>query len=200
MNKIYLYAEFLGNIGQVTLHASLETHTNEQTRVSVEPVLKTVIVRHDGETAQLVLPVKVSATADLKVPSQRTKELSFRLQIEGPSTATSRPADVDDGTYWSSRVLRPTTKIKCRDCRVDVLQAQRDMTWKDLPSENWAELMDYWHCHKPHNEAEDDATTELAVQKGYGAGSKIVAESTIGLVDVSSFLLAAVDCPGALVS
>lgn len=24
--------------------------------------------------------------------------------------------------------------------------------WKDLPSGNWAEMMDFWHCHKPDPE------------------------------------------------
>jgi hypothetical protein len=71
-------------------------------------------------------------------------------------------------------------------------------TWKDLPSENWAEMMEFWHCHKPHDH---DAKDEDSLgKKGYGASSAIAAQPSVGLVDQTSFLVSEVDCTGLLVS
>ena len=199
MSKIYLYAEVLSNIGQVTLHASLETYKNEGTKFFITSDQRTITVQHEGEIAHLFLPVKIAGTAKLTLPAQRAKELSFRLQIEEATHDLPHLTALNDETYWSSTALQSQAQLQCRSCKHEILLSGRKMLWKDLPSENWAELMEYWHCHKPHNEDDDSATANGATRKGYGASSKIVAEQGIGLVDVSSFLLASTDCPGAQV-
>lgn len=71
--------------------------------------------------------------------------------------------------------------------------------WKDLPSGNWAEMMDFWHCHKPdppEEERNKEGEDPNAVVKGYGAGNQLVAVEGTVLVDVTSFLVKGVDCLG----
>lgn len=70
--------------------------------------------------------------------------------------------------------------------------------WKDLPSENWAEMMEFWHCHKPHDH--DQRDPESLASKGYGANNAISAQPGIGFVDLTSFLFAESDCDGLKVS
>ncbi|SCU83524.1 LAMI_0C03554g1_1 [Lachancea mirantina] len=41
-------------------------------------------------------------------------------------------------------------KILCRVCKSALLESDECQKISDMPSEFWAELMDYWHCHKPH--------------------------------------------------
>jgi hypothetical protein len=74
--------------------------------------------------------------------------------------------------------------------------------WKDLPSENWAEMMDFWHCNKPdiHEPNESSAREShldgagSVASKGYGADTKFAARITVGFVDITTFLLTNSDC------
>jgi hypothetical protein len=63
--------------------------------------------------------------------------------------------------------------------------------WKDLPSENWAEMMEFWHCHKPEDDHGKDH--EHLTSKGYGARSMIGAQLGVGFVDLTSFLFSESD-------
>jgi len=77
------------------------------------------------------------------------------------------------------------------------------VTWKDLPSENWAEMMDFWHCHKPteHESHAGHSDEETATaNKGYAANSKFTAQNKVGFVDLTTFLLDAKDCNNIRVS
>ncbi|KAG7138101.1 hypothetical protein HYQ45_004753 [Verticillium longisporum] len=91
--------------------------------------------------------------------------------------------------------------IACRQCGEAVVPEDRLDVWKDLPSENWAEMMDFWHCHKPHDHGQekngdDDDDDEHLTKRGYGANSSIAAQTRVGFVDLTSFLLAEEDCTG----
>jgi len=89
------------------------------------------------------------------------------------------------------------------------------MTWKDLPSADWAEMMDLWHCHKPdkHENGHEDengkgnddhqkrwvekvphSNDENGVVKGCGEVNQVTALPGTVLVDVSSFVVADGDC------
>ena len=63
--------------------------------------------------------------------------------------------------------------------------------WKDLPSEGWAEMMDFWHCHKPDEPHMHD---HGSLKKGYAANSQLALKQGIAMVDANDFLLASEDC------
>ncbi|KAL8735873.1 MAG: hypothetical protein Q9181_002651 [Wetmoreana brouardii] len=88
--------------------------------------------------------------------------------------------------------MSPETRIACRACQA-LLVKESVQNWKDLPSENWAEMMDFWHCHKPDT---DDvfAHQTSGVHKGYGAANSIEPTAGIGLVDITCLLMMQQDC------
>jgi len=90
--------------------------------------------------------------------------------------------------------MLPGSPIRCRQCDQVIVQRGEIRVWKDLPSENWAEMMEFWHCHKPssHDQPQDEA---LAT-KGYAANTAITAQSGVCLVDIISFMLFESDCSG----
>lgn len=153
MTKIYLYAEVLTNIRQVTLYASLQTTKNKETKIDLSSDKKVITVHHDGESSSIYLPTQISGTAAITIPAERAKELSVRLEIEDVSEL--RPADEDlrgVEVPWSADGLTSETSMFCKACQSSILGPGRVKVWKDMPSENWAEMMDFWHCHKPHEE------------------------------------------------
>ncbi|KAF5022241.1 hypothetical protein F66182_5714 [Fusarium sp. NRRL 66182] len=80
------------------------------------------------------------------------------------------------------------------DCGNEFVAQNTINTWKDLPSENWAEMMEFWHCHKPHDHQHQDS--ESLATKGYGANHAISAQQGTGFVDLTSFLFQESDCSG----
>ena len=202
MSDIYLYAEVLRNIKQITLYASLRTDKNESTKIDISSDRRYITVSHEGQTAKLLLPLQVSGTAEVTIPVQKAKNLSVRLQLEDTDAVNPRGEDVSHDGPWSAGALRPGAQIRCIKCESLMMQTNVNFQWKDLPSENWAEMMDFWHCHKPQDAAEDKFAKKGAVAetKGYGAASRIKASRGIGLVDSSTFLLAKEDCSDVQVS
>ena len=94
---------------------------------------------------------------------------------------------------WSAAELDQDVAMVCRQCHASLLPPRRPFVWKDLPSEHWAEMMEFWHCHKPHDHSSGATNPELA-KKGYSASNRIAARTGCGLIDLSSFLLATADC------
>lgn len=198
MPSPFLYAELLSNIRQVTLYASLESYKNEETKIQLSSDRKSVSLSHDGELATMLLPNEIAGTAQLTMPAHRAKELSFRLQIAEAIEPTRTITASDNEVPWSANTLREVAQIRCRACENQIIDSFIIYSWKDLPSEHWAEMMDFWHCHKPHDHKNHNG--EEIAGKGYGASTKVTAESGVGLVDISSFLLAEEDCHGVQVS
>ena len=209
-SAIMLYAELLLHIRTITLFASLRTHHSRETKAQLSADGSCITVSHEGQSATISLPLKMEGTGDatLELPAQPpSKELTLRLQMEEREgsellgmMAEERKANIVpwDGAAMS-RIDKPT--ILCKSCEREILPADTIKEWKDLPNENWAEMMDFWHCHKPDEHHLHDHTHEAAIgQKGYAAGSRLLAAAGIGFVDLTSFLFKEQDCPGAQVS
>ena len=186
---------------------------------------------HDDVTDTIKLPARVNEASRLalSVAGQRAtdprgnghdqQEYSFRMQIDDEDASLlSREEHMDSFVPWTATDMTSCTRLRCRHCRSILLDshmprssdaAEKDTqgwVWKDLPSGNWAEMMDFWHCHKPdphedhdHNhDHENSATAEdqNATVKGYGAANQVVATSGTVLVDSATFLLTDSDCRG----
>lgn len=131
------------------------------------------------------------------------------MQIDEPDDSLpSKDPLIDDFVPWTAADMSPSTRLRCSGCENVILNNPRcadgsgdtspaGWTWKDLPSGNWAEMMDFWHCHKPdppegHRHVEDPN----AQTKGYGAANQVVATAGTVLVDVATFLVSEADCGG----
>ncbi|EXJ88670.1 hypothetical protein A1O1_05601 [Capronia coronata CBS 617.96] len=191
--KIYLYAEALTHIRQLTLYASLETEKNEHTKILLSSDKKIITAVHDGESSSIYLPTQISGTAHVTFPIDKKTEISARLQIDDAAqlkAVSDEPGGIE--VPWTAGDLNEGTSIRCKSCHGVVLRPGQVSTWKDLPSEHWAELMDFWFCHKPHDN--DSAHQHAAESKGFSPTSKFTATPRVGLVDAVSFLLHEANC------
>lgn len=209
--SITLYAELLLHVRTVTLFASLRTNHSRETKATLSADGSRITVAHEGHAAMIHLPFNVKAGGDaaLSLPSQPpSKELTLRLQLEeredsnllGTLRSENRQENVSP---WNGASLNGmhNPEVICRSCGEIVVPQGRVSQWRDLPNENWAEMMDFWHCHKPDEHSLYDQTHKDALdQKGYAAGNQLRAVEGIGFVDLTSFLLDTKDCEGAQVS
>lgn len=196
--RIYLYAEILTHIRQLTLHASLQTEKEEGTKLDVSTDKKVISVTHDGETQKLYLPTQISGDAQITFPLQKKTEIAARVQIEDEHDWKCMINNEIEAP-WMAAGMTTNTAIQCRYCEAGIVTAGAIKLWKDLPSENWADLMDFWFCHKPHEEGQDHAQ-DAATAKGFSSKSRLAVTAGIGMADLISLVLHADDCSNVKVS
>ncbi|CAK7200571.1 E3 ubiquitin-protein ligase E3D [Sporothrix eucalyptigena] len=193
-SPVQLYAELLGNIRQVSISASFAGAADPtKTTAEILPDGLTLRIQHIGQTVVLTLPGRVAAA---ELPLHPDVNIVWRLPVAGPPLINN-----DDLAPWSAPDLPPNARVSCRACDAEIVTASTLTTWKDLPSDNWAEMMEFWHCHKPDTKKgeEKDKDNNLA-DRGYGANSVIAAEKGIGFVDLTTLLLSEEDCLNLLFS
>lgn len=192
MPKIYLYAEILTHIRQLSLHASLQTAKTEGTKVDVSTDKKVITVEHDGETQKLYLPTQISGTAQVIFPILKDTEISARVQIDDEHEWKCN-INNDIEAPWMAADLTEESAIQCRQCQAIIIAQGTIHQWKDLPSENWAELMDFWFCHKPHDEPQN-GNDDAAEAKGFSPQSRLTVSPSVGMTDLVSIVLHDSDC------
>ena len=206
MLKPLIYAELLSNIRQISVVAALDTPCDASTSVELSADGKKVILHHRGATSSLNLPGQVAPSCLLQKPVLGSKDLSWRLALSDPPSRPNAEAAVCTDAPWPATDLEEGSDFSCRSCNAPVLKQAVIKGWRDLPSENWAEMMDFWHCHKPDvpasngNGHDGHSHGDHNASKGYGANTKFTAQPGIAFVDLTTFLVSQSDCPGVEVS
>lgn len=207
--KSLVYAELLSNIKQVSILASLTSPCDVNTKVKLLDDGQKLTLIHCGQVQVFSLPHKVYPNFNFQVSSKiGSQELSWRLPLIDQSLNQARQDTFCSEVPWSAKALESRTELRCRSCNEVIVKEGKIYSWKDLPSENWAEMMDFWHCHKPddvqsHHVLGDDCTgsqenpTSIHMkmtERGYGANNSISAQHGVGFVDISTFLITEEDC------
>ncbi|KAK1687738.1 ubiquitin-conjugating enzyme E2-binding protein [Colletotrichum godetiae] len=215
-NTPNIYAELLTNIRQLSVAVTLPSPAGGQTRALIAADGSTLHIHHAGTETYFPLPGRVLAQGDAPTalptppPSASSPSashtLSWRLPLaDSPAAPRTGTSLADDPVPWTARDLLPGSAVACRHCAAVVVPGGKAGEWKDLPSENWAEMMDFWHCHKPSTDHEHEhggggdggkADHEHLTRRGYGANSSIAAQPGVGMVDLTSFLFCEADCVG----
>lgn len=203
--KVLLYAELLPNIRQVSVMVTLDQPCYSSTKGLLAADGRHILLTHRGENYTLNLPEQAVPTTELQKPIIGSKELSWRLAVAGlPSHSSAEFAQSNDAP-WPAKDLGPSSEFCCRRCGAVIVPKDAIKSWRDLPSENWAEMMDFWHCHKPEDKPDVETNGEEShaghihsedpnANRPYGANTKFIAQPGIGFVDLPSFLLVDSDC------
>ncbi|TLD28164.1 hypothetical protein PspLS_03983 [Pyricularia sp. CBS 133598] len=221
-----IYAELLPNIRQVSVVASLPSPCDVSTRALLLSDGSRIHVTHRDDSRLLELPAAVvqgggggSAILPLKPAADNGCKLTWRFPLDLASStpkATSAPSGVAGSSVpWEAVNITAGSVVRCRGCKAELVPGERIVEWKDLPSANWAEMMEFWHCHKPddhegpdghrhdghdHDDHQvkggDKADEQALARRGYGANSSIQARRGVGFVDLMTFLFSEDDCQG----
>ncbi|KAL8798012.1 MAG: hypothetical protein Q9182_007042 [Xanthomendoza sp. 2 TL-2023] len=201
MAEIYIYAELLLNIRQVTTLASLPSDCNTGTFVTLSQNRISLSIKHEGRSARIKLPARIHIGCVLQIAPGSTRALSFRLPI-ADDAAIELGGTLQPTSAWPAHSITPGSELACRSCFAPLIK-ESVKHWKDMPCEDWAEMMDFWHCHKPDTEDDDGASSgqqqqqqqqQIGLRKGYGAGNCIAPTPGVGLVDTTYFLLMRREC------
>jgi hypothetical protein len=187
--SVHIYAEHLINIRTLTIQVSLPTKSDGSTTLSADGSILTL--SHRGETVSVTLPlsIPISECAKLSVPAIPSTNLSCRVRLDDTPPQDSQSSETI--IPWTATSLSQQVGLQCKACNAEILPRGTVLTWKDLPSEGWAEMMEFWHCHKPDEPHDHEHQTD---KKGYSANSMLAITPSVGLVNATSFILAADDC------
>lgn len=188
-----LYAEHLFNIHAISIQAVLPSPSNKETCATISTDGSSLTLAHNGHVASIKLPAAVPkgrTTAALPIPEAPCERMSFRVQLQ-QATLADGSQEVESIVPWTAAALNADTELSCMHCQQIVLARGKVLTWKNLPSENWAEMMDFWHCHRPHVAHDHDRDPPT---KGYSVDSTLALNPGIGMVDPVDFVLASKDC------
>ena len=197
--KPLMYAELLSNIRQISVIVALEEPCDLTTKAELSPDGRHFILHHGGEKSFLGLPGQVPPSFQLPKPVSGARELTWRFPLASQPTRPSLDNMQSNSAPWSAKLRGEDLEFMCRACGVVIVKRGNIRAWKDLPSENWAEMMDFWHCHKPDvSVASDSSPADKAVEhssanRGYGAHTKFAPSPGIGFVDLTTFLLSEKD-------
>jgi hypothetical protein len=195
-----MYAELLSNIRQISIIVTLPTPCDASTKIELVANGRLLILNHGGSSSSLHLPGQAAQDFGLQKPVLGSKELSWRLPLNLPPSRVI--ADLSPVAPWPATDFNEDAEFSCRSCGTPILGKGVIRNWRDLPSENWAEMMDFWHCHKPdvpavnrkghHGHSHDDPNAS----RGFGANANFIAQSSVGFVDLTTLLVSRFDCQG----
>jgi hypothetical protein len=201
MSSIEIYAELLNNIRAVTLVVSLQSESNQETNATLSADGQMVTISHESISASIRLPTQMTGggTATLALPAAPAKDLTLRLQLQETAPGLLKLEDESSENIipWSAPDLDLSVSLLCKNCNTKVLRSSAIREWRDLPSENWAEMMDFWHCHKPHD---DRSSPPDQSDKGYSASNQLRATPSIGFIAPLYFVFTEQDCTNVVVS
>ena len=170
-----IYAELLSNIRQISILAELPTPSDASTKVSFQSDHKHLSLFHQGTTTMLELPGEVSETCVSQQPAPGLKQSSWRIPLASQPPQTHPSFAETPNAPWSANDMDSSSSLTCRACFSTIIEAGKIKTWQDLPSANWAEMMDFWHCHKPDvPKVEQNGQESGLVEKGYGDRKSVV--------------------------
>lgn len=192
------YAELLLNIRTVTVFISLPTLPSAETRLALTDDCAAIMVLHEGQESTLRLPIQISRPKSLHLPLANLASALVHLRFkpaDEDSILITKGEQAENVYPWSASIMPASCNLTCCTCGNSFAAFDSGQQWKDLPSENWAEMMDFWHCHKPQK-AQTASTEDSTATRGYSASNSLTARLGVGFVDASRFLLHSRDCHG----
>ncbi|KAF2459792.1 HECT-like ubiquitin-conjugating enzyme-binding-domain-containing protein [Lineolata rhizophorae] len=200
--SIAIYAEHLLHTRTISVHAAFAPLAAAPPALgaALAPDRLALLVRRGDQRAALALAAPVAAPApapagplDLPLPRGAARAGAFALRLRvGAAAAGVAAEDARENVVpWSGAALAAAAGggeegagrdvaacVRCGGCRGGVLRAEKARAWRDLPREDWAEMMEFWHCHKPGGGGEGEG----GEAKGYAAGGRVRAlEGVVGV-------------------
>ncbi|CDK29983.1 unnamed protein product [Kuraishia capsulata CBS 1993] len=162
-------AEFLPRIQRLSVSIQLAEELESCSLSSADELQMTV---KGGARYAFTLPhpvVEVSNLVDfvqndgfcktLKLPTPILQSDRVYLDKSNNVLMTKEPK-WDHNELARRRSTRSNTLVRCANCGLSLLNLSQVTTLRGMPSEIWAEMMEYWHCHKPDEGNKTNSTVE----------------------------------------
>lgn len=136
-----------------------------------------LLVKSKSHDNCLPLPIEVN-----KFSLTNIKLVSGYLFVNLKVETNNDDLSVINSQLWSSKYLLKTPKnahnvneftFNCINCNQEIINSCHLKIF-DLPSELWTEMMDFWHCHKPHTESSETTKSRYEGNLKPSPGSMLI--------------------------
>lgn len=185
------FSEYLPRLSSISIKLNYTETAQDLRGITIRD--GKLVVTSISNTYYINIPIQIAAPDDIKITSINASNgtLSLGLKIsktEDPQNTSFMDLIDSSLQKWSVKDLLQKTPrnssnanvftFRCYNCDKDIVDSSNYNKFLDMPSELWYEMMDFWHCHKPHNHTD--------TKKDYNGGLKPNSkEAIIG----SSYLL-----------
>lgn len=143
--------EYLPNIRCVTIIVTEVDKLLLKSVNSEDLTIEYMNQNNEQKQATIFLPSEIEVSNSYKFIKGKSNEYSVRLKCPiDCGTKINPPITITDGK-WDKKELSQLTRfsIRCKTCSKSIIDPSNCKKLNVMPSIYWAELMDYWHCHKP---------------------------------------------------
>jgi hypothetical protein len=191
-----LYAEFLLNIRQIAVYSTLSAKATAKSKLALSEDRGSISLQDAGGKVTIKFPHGISASKEFECPEVVPGESSVRFNMDASMLSKETSFMSHPNGPWQAGDLEENTMLGCRSCRAPLLDRSA-MVWADLPREDWAEMMDFWHCHKPDS---NDKPTGQESMKAYAAANRPRLSTGVGFINTCHIYLDVRDCSKVKVS
>lgn len=184
--------EYLPRINCVAVHVA-EAETVILKEVSSQQLIieYQVKVMYDRVNTTISLPksIDVNENMGVKFIKGADNDWSLRLKVDPtqqPDVGQSLEFDdMQNNTYnkWHRGFLKGlgAYSFRCEHCEAPILDSRSNCkVLNDMPSDNWMELMDFWHCSKPDTHNVEDGTFASMTASRYTTLKPLTNEVLVG--------------------
>ncbi|GMM36189.1 putative polyadenylation protein [Saccharomycopsis crataegensis] len=167
---IKYYTEYLPRISSVVVSIEILNHLAHIADIALVSPLELVLKFSDGHNDSIKLshavyhPYNKIAKSFLQFsPDDNCYTLKLKCMDkieEINSRSQNYFMSFNDHYRWNAKYLNSMRKndtefkICCLNCRNEIINSSDINRMNELPSEIWSDMMDFWHCHKPHENGE----------------------------------------------
>lgn len=155
--------EYLPQIGTVSIKFKLQDDDKVPTISGILFLEKSFQLSTEKHTYTVLLPISSSDKLQQAKITHLLAEkdiVSLKVSLNDPGSGASSftALALSKLQKWSVKDLTKTPKDEnnvnrfqfvCAQCGTSIIDSG-DSKFTDMPSEYWHELMEFWHCHKPH--------------------------------------------------
>lgn len=182
---IKYFVELLSRIGSVSIF--VESDEGEELNISKlsqvdEQLIKLELLNSHQSVLFIPLPITIPIISNIESCFVvKNGSISIRLPITNTNSvdrSTNQLMNMSSNYKWSSKFFQKINKfvLNCLKCDILRIDSNEISLMSEMPSELWAEMMDFWHCHKPHHDHDHSHNTERfsslkPIENGIIAGS-----------------------------
>lgn len=158
------FIEYLPRLNSLSLKLDYKGTPQDLRGVSIRD--RKLVIATISDTYLVNIPIQITAPDDIKITSIKESAgiLALGLKVsstsEAPNTSFMELMDSSLQKWSVKDLLQKTPKdstnanvfsFECLNCEKSIVDSSKYSKFLDMPSELWYEMMDFWHCHKPHN-------------------------------------------------
>lgn len=172
-------------------------HIDEVQNVILEGMTQDILtlgyhsdILSDRKDVEIHLPKKIDVDENRGVSFVKgnTKSWSLRLKVDPkhnkhPIKTGFNSEEGNKLDKWDRKYLKSleTFLFRCEHCDAPILDNKVNCkVINEMPSDNWMELMDYWHCHKPDVHENQKGLASILNSSRYSSLKPLINEVLVG--------------------